>query len=382
MNAIPDPAQFIYQPARRKAVGVMTMLAGASGTGKTLSALRFARGLAGPDGIIAFCDTENDRALYYADRFTFSHLSMSEPFRPEKFEAAAVAAQQQKAVVFIVDSFSHEHVGPGGLLDYHEAEMTRMVERQREQAEKYNRAFNEFDVRDRMKAAAWIAPKGAHKHMLQRLWQLNTHIILCCQAEKKIALVKNDKGKTDWVDQGFQPVCGSDIPYAMTLSFMLNVDRPGVPVVIKPLLDDLKPLVPLDKPIDEQLGAAIAAWARGEVAGSGQPVAGSGHPSNEGEKSEAPSPPPPSPESPPGRRRQVPEAEIVAGAEKLEAAFLNTEDRRAHLALVDDPDNRQRIAWLKKHRPDLHTRVDAALRASWQRTDPQTPPTEQTGMAV
>jgi hypothetical protein len=368
MNAVFDPSKLIYQPAVRKQVGLMVMLAGASGTGKTLSALRLAVGLAGPDGVIAFCDTENDRALYYADRFKFSHLSLSEPFRPEKFEAAAVAAQQQKAVVFICDSFSHEHVGPGGLLDYHEEELTRLVERQREQAERYRRDFNESDARERMKASAWIKPKGEHKHMLQRLWQLNTHILICCQAEKKIALSKNDKGKTEWIDQGLQPICGADIPYAMTMSFMLNVEKPGVPVVIKPLLDNLKPLIPLDRPMDEALGTRLAAWARGAEVEAPAP--------------QTPSPPLPAP-SPTQRtqKRQPAEHEILAGVERLETAFLGTETRADHLALVDIEANRKQITWLKKNRPELHTRVDAALRASWQRTDPKRQP-EQVGLKL
>lgn len=357
----------------------MIMLAGGSGSGKTLSALRLARGLAGPDGVIAFCDTENDRALYYADRFAFSHLALGEPFRPAKFEAAAVAAQQQKAVVFICDSFSHEHVGPGGLLDYHEEEMTRMVERQRQQAERFQRPFNEAEARDRMKAAAWITPKGEHKHMLQRLWQLNTHIVLCCQAEKKIALVKNDKGKTDWVDQGFQPICGSDIPYAMTMSFMFHVESPGVPVVIKPLLDGLKPLVALDRPIDEDLGKRLAAWTRGE---SADPKPGHDSGQSPAMAGQAPASPASPASSAPKKKRQVGEDEITAGVQRLEDAFLGTDDRRAHLALVDDKANRQQIEWLKKNRPDLYRRVDAALRASWIRTGQQQKQPQQAGMDV
>jgi DNA polymerase III delta prime subunit len=390
MNAVPDPAQFVYQTAVRKSVGLMTMLAGPSGSGKTLSALRLARGLAGSDGIIAFCDTENDRALYYAERFAFKHLSLSEPFRPAKFEAAAVAAQQQKAVVFICDSFSHEHVGPGGLLDYHEDEMTRMLERQKQQAERYNRPFNEMDARERLKAAGWIVPKGEHKHMLQRLWQLNTHIVLCCQAEKKIALVKNDKGKTDWIDQGFQPICGPDIPYAMTVSFMFAVEKPGVPIVIKPLLDDLKPLIPLDRPIDEATGAAIAAWARGEKepASDNRGDVKTETGSREETAEPPPSPPPPDsdqredePSSPPPNRRHVDEAAIADGARAIGAKFLATEDRAAHLALVDDKELRRQMEWLKRNRRELYEReVNAAIKASWKRTDPKNPASKQGGL--
>ena len=58
--------------------------------------------------------------------------------------------------------------------------------------------------------------------------------------------------------------------------------------------------------------------------------------------------------------------------------FLNVEDRKAYLALVDDKDIRKQVEWLKKNRRELFNReVDRAMKASWQRTDPQKPKTEQ-----
>ena len=50
------------------------------------------------------------------DTFPFFHLDLREPFRPKKFEEAAVQAGQQGAAVLIVDNFAHEHAGPGGML--------------------------------------------------------------------------------------------------------------------------------------------------------------------------------------------------------------------------------------------------------------------------
>jgi hypothetical protein len=45
---------------------------------------------------------------------------------------------------------------------------------------------------------------------------------------------------------------------------MLMADRPGVPKAIK-LPEPLRPLVPLDRELDEEAGARLAAWAHGGV---------------------------------------------------------------------------------------------------------------------
>jgi DNA polymerase III delta prime subunit len=385
MAAQAEYPEMIYRPAVRANVGSLIMLAGPAGSGKTKSALRLARGLVGPDGVIALADTDNGRALYYADEFRFNHLPLSEPFRPEKFEAAAVAAQKQKAVVWICDNFSAEHIGPGGVLDYQEEELQRM-------------AGQDYEKRERMKMVAWIKPKGAHKHMLQRFWQLNCHVILCCQAEKKIELQLQtegkNRGKTVPVNLGYQPICGGDIPYAMTMSFMLDVARPGVPVVIKPLLDDLKPLIDLNGPITEDTGARIAAWARGEkrtgkAPAPTKPAPAQPQPSRDapppGEEQTATEPPPPEeppPYEPPETtqaktapastpRQTAAERRMIEGAHNLAALFKDTDSRKAHLAIVDREEVRTKLDWLKKHRSALYkSEVLPAMKESWDRTDP------------
>lgn len=77
-------AAFDFRPAVRENVSLLIALAGASGSGKTYSALRLAKGLA-PTGKIAFIDTEARRGLHYADQFEFMHADMRPPFRPSNF---------------------------------------------------------------------------------------------------------------------------------------------------------------------------------------------------------------------------------------------------------------------------------------------------------
>jgi hypothetical protein len=418
---------YVYKRAVRGATAPLIMISGPPGTGKTLSALRLATGLA-HGGKICYADTDNGRALFYADDFQFEHLNLHEPFRPMIFEEAARQAQKQGATVLVIDNFMAEHAGPGGLLDWHNEINIRMA---RGNAEKL----------ESTKMLAWIEPKAAHKRMRERLYQLNMPVILAVGAERKMAMVKQtegkDRGKTIPVDQGLQPICGQDIPWAMTLSVMLpDVKAPGVPVPIKALLTALKPIIRLDRPIDEATGAAILAWSRGEKGPATAPVTGrrfgednsdskSGktEPAAPGGQSpldsadsappggdvpragpssggDAPlsgtpggNPPedPPPPEdaapgdgAPPGGPPEDPdppedpaEARIARKAAEIAELFKATKTRTDHLRLVDDKDTRGSFEWIKKHRRPLWLDViEPALKASWKRTDPKAAPTQ------
>jgi AAA domain-containing protein len=358
----------IYSPAKRGNVGVLIMLAGASGSGKTKSALRLAMGLAN-GGPIGFCDTEHGRALYYADEFEFLHLELKEPFTPKRFETAAVVSQQAGHAVWVCDSFSHEHVGPGGILDMFNDELQRMTK-------------GDVSKMEQLKYTAWIKPKMEHKHLLQRLWQLNAHIIICCHAEKKLDLVKDKRGRTvPNPDAGLSPVCAPDIPYAMTCSFMLDAKRPGVPTWIKHL-DKLDGMVDVERPLDEATGARIAAWARGDTverlpsrqAKTEAPpdVFENGPPDydDDGAESDASEPAGPDPK-------------MIAWVDDMAARFLATPDMKAHFAIVDDAEIRTRIEWLKKNEKQLYAqRLKPAIDASVTRNTPKpagdaAPPTEE-----
>ena len=402
-----------YRLASRGRFAPLLMISGPSGTGKTYSALRLAKGMAGPDGKIFLADTDNSRGRLYADEFEFLHLDLREPFRPTLFEQAAVAAQKQGASVLIIDNFGHEWAGPGGILSWHEEELDRM-------------AGDNFARREQLKMVVWGRVKPPHKHMLQRLYQINMAIILCCFAEKKIAMIKQtegkDKGKVIPVDQGFQPVGDKDAAFAMTASLLLpDVANPGVPVPIKALLPALKPIIRLDRPLDEETGARIAAWARGDKetgrrTSDGGPAAG--EPSGGAARSASAAPPPASPppappegqsgghpegklddsgddrEEPPppeddgGRSEEPPERppvdpdeqRIVDGARALAAKFIGTVDRKEHLATVDNRDVQKQIAWLRRNRKDLWQEiVKPTIDASWKRTEPPKPGEAQQG---
>lgn len=98
-----------FQKAKREQLWAKIMLAGPSGSGKSYSALRMAKGLAEKCGSrVAAIDTENGRIRYYADEFDFDDIQFETPFTPEKYIEAIGDAVDAGYKVLVIDSISHE----------------------------------------------------------------------------------------------------------------------------------------------------------------------------------------------------------------------------------------------------------------------------------
>lgn len=98
-----------FKKAVREQIWIKVLLGGASGSGKTFSALRLAKGIANKSGgKIAAIDTENGRIRYYANEFDFDDLQLEVPYSPEKYIQAINDATDCKYNILIIDSMSHE----------------------------------------------------------------------------------------------------------------------------------------------------------------------------------------------------------------------------------------------------------------------------------
>lgn len=238
---------FHFAPAVRESVTLLIALAGASGSGKTYSALRLAKGMA-PTGKIAFIDTEARRGLHYAEEFQFLHSDMRPPFRPAAFIEGIRAAEAAGAEVVIIDSFSHEYDGQGGIMDW----------------------ADELEASGTKSPGNWKVPKGAHKKLMNALLQCRASIIFCLRADEKIRIAR-ENGKTVVEPLGWMPICEKRFMFEMTASFTLTPDRPGIPRFELPhkLQRQHRGMFTDTKPIDEESGRALATWARG---GSAAPV--------------------------------------------------------------------------------------------------------------
>lgn len=252
---------FEIRPFVRENEHVLIALAGPSGGGKTKSAIRLARGLA-EGGKIGLIDSEMGRARHYADGDTsIIYGRLSPPFAPDAYMAAVAEVAKAGATVIIVDSMSHEWQGEGGVLEWQEAELDRM-------------AGKDWDKRERVKFTAWIKPKTMHKKMMGRFLQCPAHLIFCLRAEEKVKPGKDPQtGKTIVIPLGWVPICEKNFMYEMTASFVLSDTKDHLPTPIK-LQDQHRPMFPLDRPISEECGIALAKWARGGVVDTGAGAVG------------------------------------------------------------------------------------------------------------
>jgi hypothetical protein len=238
-----------FNRATRGNIGLLLMVAGGTGSGKTWSAMELAKGMA-LGKRFAVCDTERGRAAIYADSFDFDSFELAAPFTPERYLEVVLAAEAAGYPVLVIDSQSHEWEGPGGLLDQHEQLMGGQQSKN---------------------LSAWIKPKMAHRAFVSRTLQAKPHIIMCFRAAERVEVVQ-EGGKQKIVKKqsltgldGWMPITEKNLPFEATASFMLMADKPGFPHAIK-LPDPLKPLIPLDRPLSEQTGAALAKWAAGDSA--------------------------------------------------------------------------------------------------------------------
>jgi hypothetical protein len=235
---------FHFAPAKREQVSLLIALAGASGSGKTMSALRLAKGMS-PGGKIAFIDTEARRGLHYAEEFDFLHSDMRPPFRPAAFIEGIKAAEASGAEVVIIDSFSHEYDGQGGIMDW----------------------ADELEAGGTKSPGNWKVPKGAHKKLMNQLLQCRASIIFCLRADEKIRIAR-ENGKTVVEPLGWMPICEKRFMFEMTASFTLTPDRPGIPHFDLPhkLQRQHRAMFTDSAPISEDSGRALATWARGGTA--------------------------------------------------------------------------------------------------------------------
>ena len=209
--------KFQLQPAVRERVPLLVGLCGPSGSGKTYSALELATGMAETiGGDIIFIDTENRRALHYADQFNFEHLDLAAPFGSLDYLAALEFAASKEPAVIVVDSMSHQREGPGGLIDAHAKEVHRM-------------AGNDFKKQQSVQMLAWTKPKAAQRALLSGIVRLNTNVIMCFRAGEKSKPVKGKGGKQEVIAQGFTPIAAPEFVYEMTLSALMYPGAKGVP---------------------------------------------------------------------------------------------------------------------------------------------------------
>jgi hypothetical protein len=220
----------IFKIAERKRIPLKFSISGLAGSGKTMSAIKLAKGLVKGDmGKVIFADTENSSAQLYAELGPFRHANINKPYEPEKFVKFIELAQQAGAEVIIIDSASHEWNGEGGCLDIHS---------------KLGGKFQDW---------AHVTPR--HNKFIEAIKQAKCHVILTFRQKEDAALL-NENGKVKVVKAGLKDETREGMAYEMSIAFDVNKehlattskDRTG-------LFMDRTPFV-----ISEETGTEILNW--------------------------------------------------------------------------------------------------------------------------
>ena len=238
-------------PSRRARMPLMLAIVGASGSGKTLSALLLAEGIQRVQpGPIVVIDTESLRALKHSngnpDRFI--HVPFAPPFGPLDYIDAIKHALTHKPSTIIVDSMSHEHEGEGGVLDQHDTVV----------AEK-GRSHDQI---------AWKKPKGDRTKLKHFILQQRCNWIFCFRAKEKIKPVKGGEPE----DLGWQPLGDDSLIYEMDLCALLYPGVDGRPKWKSPRLheqemmkcpDWWRAMFTREPQLNPDIGEQLARWAAG-----------------------------------------------------------------------------------------------------------------------
>lgn len=197
----------LFAPAQRAKRRARIALIGPTGSGKTYTALKIARGLCGPKGVIAVVDTERSSATLYSDITPFGHMDLTQ-FSPQDYTRVLKEAAGEGIDVLIIDSLSHAWAGPGGALEL----VDRAAERNR---------GNSF--------GSWRDVTPLHNEMVQALLACPFHLIVTMRSKMAYVQEKDEQtGKTSIRKVGLQPVQREGMEY----EFDVVADLEGTKMIV------------------------------------------------------------------------------------------------------------------------------------------------------
>lgn len=204
-------------------------LFGASGSGKTYSALLLARGLASDWDKIALIDTERGSGDLYRQLGPYKTLTLESPYEPERYINAIGICEQSGVEVIIIDSISHEWAGKGGCLE--------IVDK----------------VQSRNDYGKWKDVTPRHNAFVERILQSGTHMICCGRSKDDVDMVKNERGKLEPQKVGLKAVTRDGFDYEMTVCFDIDKWHQALCSKDRTQLFDGKPAFKIDETTGQQL---------------------------------------------------------------------------------------------------------------------------------
>jgi len=183
----------IFKKASKKQQKLRLLLEGASGSGKTYSALILAQTLGKK---IAVIDTEKGSASLYDKLVDFDVCELNPPFTPEMYINAITEAEKQGYDVLIIDSITHEWSGKGGCLDI------------------------QSGLGGRYQDWAKVTPR--HNAFIDKLLRANMHIIATARTKSDYETTTQSNGKIKVEKVGLKTEQRDGLDFEFTLVFRLN----------------------------------------------------------------------------------------------------------------------------------------------------------------
>lgn len=187
------------QQAKRHQVKLRLGLSGASGFGKSYSALLLAFGITNDWSKIAIIDTENGSASLYSHLGDYNVLSLEAPYNPERYIEAIKTCENASVEVIILDSITHEWNGKGGCLDIHGSLGGRWQD--------------------------WASVTPRHQAFLDAILQSKCHVITTTRRKIDYSLDTTQNGRTKVVKHGTKEITREGFEYELTVNFELVNDK-------------------------------------------------------------------------------------------------------------------------------------------------------------
>ena len=184
------------EKATRKKQKLRLLIEGAAGSGKTMTALKIAKGLVGEDAKIVVLDTENGSASLYSDRFDFYTTELKPPYSPQNYILKIKEIEKFKADLCIIDSMSMVWSGQGGCLDI------------------------QTGLGGRFQDWAKVTPQ--YEGFMNAILQSPMHIICTARTKTDWSMDKDEKGKTKVEKLGLKTEARDGTDYTFTTVFRLN----------------------------------------------------------------------------------------------------------------------------------------------------------------
>lgn len=172
-------------------------LFGTSGSGKTYSSIRLAKGLVSDVSKIVIINTEDQITNIYKKRLGMFHVEhFGAPYDPLRYVKAIEHFVSKGFEAIIVDSISHEWNGKGGCLELH------------------NQFGGDFK--------AWAKVTPLHNQFIEAIVKAPCHIIACGRKKQEYSMDRDTNGRTKIQKVGLEIITRDGFDYELTCAFDLD----------------------------------------------------------------------------------------------------------------------------------------------------------------